>query len=90
MAASKKINPRKRPATQADIMKAKKEATSEAISFAWAIMFTALHDKEGFGRVRLKRVWKEVENLSDSVAKGYVSITDLKHTLKEEMGVELV
>lgn len=86
----KKVNPRKRPVNQADILKAKKEATSEAINFAWAIMFTCLHDKEGWGRVRLQRLWKEVEDLSDSIAKGYVSVTDLKHTLKEEMGVELV
>ncbi len=86
----KKTNPRKRPATHADIQKAKKEATSEAISFAWAILFTALHDKEGWGKVRLQRLWKEIEELSDSIAKGYVSVTDLKHTLKEEMGVELV
>ena len=91
MAASKKkVNPRRKPATHADIQKAKKDATSEAISFAWAIMFTCLHDKEGWGKVRLQRLWAEVGELSDSVAKGYVSITDLKHTLKEEMGVELV
>lgn len=86
----KKVNPRKRPATHADVQKAKRDATSDAISFAWAIMFTCLHDKEGWGRVRLQRLWKEIEDLSDSITKGYVSVTDLKHTLKEEMGVELV
>lgn len=86
----KKTNPRKRPATHADILKAKKDATSEAISFAWAILFTVLHDKEGWGKVRLQRLWSEVGELSDSIAKGYVSVTDLKHALKEEMGVELV
>lgn len=86
----KKVNPRRIPATHADIQKAKKDATSEAISFAWAIMFTCLHDKEGWGKTRLQRLWKEIEDLSDSVSKGYVSVADLKHTLKEEMGVELV
>lgn len=88
--SKKKVNPRRKPATQADILKAKKDATSEAISFAWAILFTVLHDKEGWGKVRLQRLWAEVGELSDSIAKGYVSVTDLKHTLKEEMGVELV
>ena len=86
----KKVNPRRIPATHADIQKAKKDATSEAISFAWAILFTVLHDKEGWGKIRLQRLWAEVGDLSDSIAKGYVSVTDLKHTLKEEMGVELV
>ena len=88
--SKKKVNPRRKPATQADIQKAKKDATSEAISFAWAILFTVLHDKEGWGKVRLQRLWSEVGELSDSIAKGYVSVTDLKHTRKEEMGVELV
>lgn len=45
MGKTKKVNPNKRPATQADIRKAKREATSEAINFAWAIMFTVLRDK---------------------------------------------
>lgn len=74
----------------ADVEKAKREATGVAISYAWAILFSCLHDKEGWGRVRLMRLWEEVNDLSDSIAKGYVSVTDLKHTLKDEMGVELV
>lgn len=32
-----KCNPRRRPATQADVVKAKKEALNEAIKIGWAI-----------------------------------------------------
>ncbi len=85
----KKVNPRRKPTNQADIQKAKKTATVNAIRSAWVIMFTCLHDKEGWGKIRLKRLWNEVEELSDSVIKGYVSINDLMRTLKDEMGVEL-
>lgn len=85
----KKINPRRRPVNKADVQKAKKEAVLEAAHFALAIMFTCLHDKEGWGKIRLKRLWHEVEELSDSVTKGYVTINDLRRTLEEEMGVEL-
>lgn len=85
----KKVHPKRKPATQADIIKAKKEAQSKAIDTAWAIFFTVMVDKEGYGRKRLNRIWNEVSDLSDSIAKGYVSVKDLMQTLEEEMGIEL-
>jgi hypothetical protein len=85
----KKTNPRRRPATQADIIKAKKDAQRTAINYAWAIFFTVMRDKEGYGRKRLRRLWREVSNLSDSITKGYVSVNDLMRTLDEEMGIVL-
>ena len=87
--AKKKINPRKRPATQADILKAKKDAQSKAIDTAWAIFFTVMVDKEGYGKKRLNRIWKGVCDLSDSIAKGYVNVDDLMKVLDEEMGIVL-
>ena len=87
--AKKKINPRKRPATQADILKAKKDAQSKAIDTAWAIFFTVMIDKEGYGKKRLNRIWAEVCDLSDSIAQGYVSVNDLMQVLDEEMGIVL-
>ena len=87
--AKKKVNPRKRPATQADILKAKKDARNTAISYAWAIFFTVMVDKEGYGKKRLNRIWGEVNDLSDSVAQGYVSINDLLQVLEEEKGIVL-
>lgn len=89
MGKGKKINPRRKPATQADVNKAKKTATDEAVVLAWSILFTVLRDKEGMGIDDLKRIWKEVDDLSDSVVKGYVSVADLRNVLKEELGVEL-
>lgn len=50
MGKSKRVNPRRRPATQADVEKAKRDAQTEAVCMAWAIIFTALRDKEGWGR----------------------------------------
>lgn len=85
----KRINPRRRPATVADVEKAKKQAQSFAIEATWAIFFTALRDKEGFGEKRLRRVWGEVNAISDSIKKGYVKISDLQQTLKEEAGIVL-
>lgn len=86
----KKVNPRKRPASQADVNKAKKEATNEAINIAWSIFFSVLRDKEGYEANDLKRIWKEVEYLSDSIKAGYVDVYDLMKTLDEEAGIVLV
>ena len=68
--------------------KAKKAAQNEAVTTAWAIFFSALRDKEGFGYTRLRRVWDEVNYLADSVSKGYVSIADLEKEL-EDYGITL-
>ena len=80
----KRVNPRRKPATQADVEKAKQQAQTHAINMvwaAWAIFFSALRDKEGFGYTRLRRVWDEVNYLSDSIDKGYVKLYDLVNEL---------
>lgn len=63
----KKTNPRKRPATQADVEKAKKQK-----------------DKNGFSNEELQDTWENVENLSESIRDGYVSVYDLRTVLREE------
>lgn len=81
MAKRKKVNPRRRPATQADVEKAKRQAQTHAINMVWAVFFTALRDKEGFGYTRLRRVWDEVNYISNSIDKGYVKLDDLVNEL---------
>ena len=85
----KKTNPRKVAATMADVERASKKAKSEAISYAFAIFFTVLLDKENADIECLQRVWGEVNDLSDSIARGYVNVSDLLYTLKTEHGIEL-
>lgn len=87
MTKKKKVNPRKKPVTQADLNKAKNAAISEAIEMTWAIFFNVLRDKEGYTTEDLQRVWGEVNNLSDSIVQGYVNVADLKYILKQEEGV---
>lgn len=87
---TKKTNPRKIPVTMADIGRAKREAQNRAIEAAWSIMFTVLRDKEGYSTEDLQRVWHGVNELSDSIAKGYCKISDLKDVLKKEAGARLV
>lgn len=80
----KKVNPRRKPATQADVNKAKKESTNFAIKVTLAIVFTCLLDKEGWDKADIKRLWDNVNYLSDSIRKGYVSVNDILMVLEEE------
>lgn len=87
---SKRVNPQRRPATAADIKRAKDIAFREAVDFALAILFTVLMDKEGFNKFQLQRTWKETQQLCDSVAQGYVSINDLLRVLDKEYDIKFV
>lgn len=89
MKPNKKVNPRRRPATAADVKRAKDEAIKEAVVYAWAIVFTVLLDKENATPEILQRVWNEVNYLSDSVSDGRVSVPDLINVLRKEYGVIL-
>lgn len=80
---NKKIGVNKRQATAKDVAKAK----SAAIDIAFYIFFMVMIDKEGYGVKRLKRLWGWVNELSDSVRRGYVSIKDIKKTLEEDYGI---
>lgn len=87
--SAKKVNPRRRPATVADVEKARKSARDEAVGYALAMFLTVMRDREGYGAQRLKRVWDGIQDLSDSVARGYVNLDDLVTALKDEAGIEI-
>lgn len=85
----KKTNPRRRPATQADVKRAKREAQNEALSLSMVIFLTVMKDKEGATNDDLYRIWKEIEDLSDSVVQGYVDLWDLKTVLEKEYNIHV-
>ena len=71
---SKKVNPRRQPASKADVKRAELRGRDDGIKFASALFLMALRDKEGFDLEALQKVWKEVGDLADSIAEGYCSI----------------
>ena len=85
----KKVNPRLRPATQADVERAKQEATHLATQRAFILLFNVLRDKEGYDLDGLRRIWNETLDLADSVAKGYCKLSDLNEVLREEEGIRI-
>lgn len=82
-----KTNPRRLPVSQADLNKAKDIAMTSAIQASYAIIFTVLRDKHDWDIEQLKAIWQEINELSDSLAKGYVKIKDLLWVLDKEAGI---
>ena len=86
---SGKVNPRRRPATMADVNRAVEQATNDALAASAAIFLTVLCDKENADAEVIQRVWEEMQALSQSIIDGYVSVSDLKDTLSNEYGVDI-
>ena len=84
-----KVNPRRRPATIADVNRAVEQATNDALAASAAIFLTVLCDKESADAEIIQRVWQEMQELSQSIIDGYVSVADLKDTLRKEYGVDI-
>ena len=85
----KKINPRRRPATQADIDRAAKATRDTAIRLTSTIFLSVLCDKENADAEIVRRVWNEMNELADSISQGYVNISDLRDTLRKEYNINV-
>lgn len=86
---AKKTNPRRRPASRADVEKAKRMAIDIAVTRAWALFFLALGDTYGFGKKRMTKLWQKVEELSRDVISGDLDIDEVIKVLHDEYGIKL-
>ena len=83
----------KKKLTDKDIKKMEDNAKRDSIDFAimnyFACVALCLHDKLGFGHDRACRFLQDVDNLFDSINKGYLSLDDVLKTIEEEIGIKL-
>ena len=84
-----KVNPRRRPATMVDVNRAVAQATNDALTASAAIFLTVLCDKESADAEIVQRVWQEMQELSQSIIDGYVSVSDLRDTLRKEYNINV-
>lgn len=82
----KKVNPRNRPVSQADLVKAEERACH----LAMAIFLTVMKDKFGFDNDDIVRAWDEWDKLSEEIKEGRVKLKDLTDVLAEEYDIKLV
>ena len=85
----KRVNPRRRPATMADLEKAKRTIMAEATGHAVAVFLTVLVDKYNMAD-QIVKVWRDVNKLSEEVIEGRVSVADLEDVLLREYGIKVI
>jgi hypothetical protein len=75
---------------QSDVRRIKEEVTRSATENAFVLFFTIMHDKHGYGRKRLTRLFKEVEYLASMVNETphTVTIEQLKKALRDDTGID--
>jgi len=86
MAKSKKINPKRKPLSQADANKIR----DESIHLAMAIFLMVLKDDFDFNMDQIQHAWNRLDKLSKEAAEGRINLWDLVDTLREEYGVDLI
>ena len=78
---------KRKPSRPPDKYKADAKTKEHTSDIVLLYTLTVLHDKFGFGTVRLTRFYKHLLSLDDSVERGFVSIYDLNEQLVKETGV---
>lgn len=84
----KKINPKRRPATQMDVKRAKMETTDKAIVLTKVLMLTALLDAELIKPEHVKFAWERTQAMAENVLQGYCTIQDMYNVLVNDYGIE--
>ena len=82
----KKVNPRNRPVSQADLVKAEERACH----LAMAIFLTVIKDDFGFDNDAIVLAWNRWDKLSEEIKEGRVNLKDLTDVLAEEYDINLV
>lgn len=81
-----KVNPRKIPRSEADVIKAQKQGFQEGVQGALTIMLYTLKDKFSADDEQLKAFADAFNYTVDSINKGYVTDKDLRTVIKDEYG----
>lgn len=69
--------------------KRQKKIVELSVQYYSALMILCLHDKFGFGLKRITRLLDEVQELSDAIDKGYISMKGVMEIVQNEIGVTL-
>ena len=85
----KKVNPRRKPATHADVEKAKNQASSEAIRKILYLVLYILIDKHDAPKEDIHQLADEVNYYADSISRGYITWKDVERVVRDEYEVEL-
>lgn len=84
-----KINPRRKPATEADVNRAWGEGVIEGIRCMEAITLNCLCDKYA-DQLDIEAFWDDLNKLCESYSEGRFTLADIRNMLKEEYKILLL
>ncbi|MBR6859748.1 MAG: hypothetical protein IKM73_00305 [Acidaminococcaceae bacterium] len=86
---AKKVNPRRKPVSEADLNRAKATASDQAVKLAIAIFLTVLKDRFDFDNDQICEAWEAMNKLSEEIKEHRISAWDLVNVLREEYGISV-
>ena len=81
-----KVNPKRRPRSEADVNKAFDEGVKQGVSNATAIFLTVMLDHFGAAD-QIKDIWEQICKLSEEIGENMVSLSDLRYVLLNEYDI---
>lgn len=85
----KKKNPRRKPASMADVKKAAQDGSDRGVRLAIAIFLMVLKDDFDFTTEQIILAWERMDKLSQEVAEKRITAKDLTDTLYSEYNIDL-
>ena len=85
----KKVNPNRRPATQADVDKAKKYAMETSMRQLLYLILYILIEKHEAPREDIHQLAAEVNYFADSISQGYITWKDVERVVRDEYEVKI-
>lgn len=89
MAKQKRVNPARRPLSEAALKDAKARYTAAGLNVGIELMLWVLIDKHDAPLEDVQQLLNEMIDVADSITKGYVDLRDIERTLLEEYNVEV-
>ena len=86
---ARKINPRRKPCTQADVDRARSEAFAETADYMLTAMIWCLSDDMGVSDEFLQTLSCRFDSLNESITRGNIRLEDIRKALKEEHDWEI-
>ena len=80
-----KTNPRRIPVSPSERERIRRKALKDC----WAILFTVLADKEGYGVKKLHSLWEQVNATSKRIISGETDFDTIVNSLNTQYGIEV-
>ncbi len=85
-AAAKKVNPRRQPATEADVKRAYRRGVGDGIDHTLMIFLYTMRNY-GYGTQRLERITETFTKTVEEIGEERISLDEIESVLEEETGI---